>query len=90
MKKKLRLLIVATAACAPLMATPALAMLLGGAYLDYAVLHPDLAHHTGQSVDTIARDTDRDNFMDPQQALDYGLIDKVFEHRKVDAAELKR
>ena len=49
-----------------------------------------LAGHTGQDVDTIARDTDRDNFMDPQQALDYGLIDKVFEHRKVDAAELKR
>ena len=44
-----------------------------------------LAHHTGQSVDTIAQDTDRDNFMDPQQALDYGLVDKVFENRGVDA-----
>ena len=44
-----------------------------------------LAGHTGQDVDTIARDTDRDNFMDPQQAMDYGLIDKVFENRKVDS-----
>ena len=49
-----------------------------------------LAGHTGQDVETIARDTDRDYFMDPQQALDYGLVDKVFEHRKVDSAHLKR
>ncbi len=48
-------------------------------------LNEVLAGHTGQSVDTIARDTERDNFMDPQQALDYGLIDQVFEHRKVDS-----
>ena len=48
-------------------------------------LNEVLAAHTGQSVDTIARDTDRDNFMDPQQATDYGLIDKVFENRGVDA-----
>ena len=48
-------------------------------------LNEVLAHHTGQSVDTIAQDTDRDNFMDPQQALDYGLVDKVFENRGVDA-----
>ena len=44
-----------------------------------------LAGHTGQSVDTIARDTDRDNFMDAQQAQEYGLIDKVFENRKDDS-----
>ena len=44
-----------------------------------------LAGHTGQSVDNIARDTDRDNFMDAQQAQEYGLIDKVFENRKVDS-----
>jgi ATP-dependent Clp protease protease subunit len=49
-----------------------------------------LAAHTGQDVETIARDTDRDNFMDPRQALDYGLVDKVFEHRKVDSADSKR
>ena len=48
-------------------------------------LNEMLADHTGQSVDTIARDTERDNFMDPQQAMDYGLIDRVFEHRNVDS-----
>ena len=46
-----------------------------------------LAEHTGQSVDQIAKDTERDNFMDPQQAMEYGLIDKVFENRKVDSGE---
>jgi ATP-dependent Clp protease protease subunit len=46
-----------------------------------------LAEHTGQSVDKIAKDTDRDNFMDADQAKEYGLIDKVFDNRKVDAAE---
>ncbi len=50
-------------------------------------LNEVLAAHTGQSVDTIAVDTERDNFMDPEQALEYGLIDKVFENRKVDSTE---
>jgi len=40
-----------------------------------------LAHHTGQSFETIARDTDRDNFMDPKAAAEYGLIDSVLERR---------
>jgi len=40
-----------------------------------------LAHHTGQDFETIARDTDRDNFMDPQTAAEYGLIDSVLERR---------
>ncbi|MEE4216176.1 MAG: ATP-dependent Clp endopeptidase proteolytic subunit ClpP [Xanthomonadales bacterium] len=44
-----------------------------------------LAAHTGQEVETIARDTERDNFMDPAQALDYGLVDKVFENRAIDS-----
>ena len=52
-----------------------------------AELNEILAEHSGQSVDKIAEDTERDNFMDPQQALKYGLIDKVFENRKVDVAE---
>ena len=52
-----------------------------------AELNEILAEHTGQSVDKIAEDTERDNFMDPQQAKKYGLIDKVFENRKVDAAD---
>jgi ATP-dependent Clp protease protease subunit len=52
-----------------------------------AQLNEVLAAHTGQSVDTIAVDTERDNFMDPDQARDYGLIDKVFEHRAVDSSD---
>ena len=53
-------------------------------------LNEILAEHTGQSVDTIAQDTERDNFMDPQQALKYGLIDQVFESRSIDSAGEKR
>jgi len=48
-----------------------------------------LAEHSGQSVDKIATDTERDNFMDPQQALSYGLIDKVFVNRTVDLGDKK-
>ncbi len=40
-----------------------------------------LSQMTGQSLDTIQRDTERDNYMTAQQALEYGLIDKVIEHR---------
>jgi ATP-dependent Clp protease protease subunit len=52
-----------------------------------AQLNEILAEHTGQSIDKIAKDTERDNFMDPKQATDYGLVDKVFESRKVDVKE---
>jgi len=53
-------------------------------------LNEILAEHSGQSVDKIATDTERDNFMDPEQAMSYGLIDEVFENRTVDAADKKR
>ncbi len=53
-------------------------------------LNEILAAHTGQTVDTIAEDTERDNFMDPRQALEYGLVDKVLENRAVDADKGKR
>ena len=39
-----------------------------------------LAKNTGRSVEEIARDTERDNFMTAQQALEYGLIDRIIEH----------
>ena len=55
-----------------------------------AQLNEILASHTGQTVDKIGEDTERDNFMDPRQAQDYGLIDKVFEQRAVDATKEKR
>ena len=35
------------------------------------------AHHTGQPIDRIKRDTERDNFMSPTEARDYGLVDTV-------------
>lgn len=40
-----------------------------------------LANHTGRTVEELERDTDRDNFMSPQQAKDYGLIDQIVEKR---------
>jgi ATP-dependent Clp protease protease subunit len=40
-----------------------------------------LAHHTGQPVERIARDTDRDNFMSGEDAQAYGLIDQVLSKR---------
>src|SRR5579872_7439258 len=41
-----------------------------------------LAHHTGQPEDVIAKDTDRDNFMSAERALEYHIIDKIADHRK--------
>lgn len=40
-----------------------------------------LSEHTGQSIETIRRDTERDNYMTAQEAMEYGLIDKVVEKR---------
>lgn len=44
-------------------------------------LNSILAYHTGQDIETIARDTDRDYFMDPSQAKDYGLVDSILDKR---------
>ncbi len=44
-------------------------------------LNTMLAHHTGQSVETIERDSDRDNFMSGDEAVKYGLVDKVLVNR---------
>ena len=41
-----------------------------------------LSENTGQTIDRIAVDTDRDNFMTAEQAVDYGLIDKVIASHK--------
>ncbi|AFI84842.1 ATP-dependent Clp endopeptidase proteolytic subunit ClpP [Methylophaga nitratireducenticrescens] len=40
-----------------------------------------MAHHTGQDINKIERDTDRDNFMNGEQAAEYGLIDSVMKSR---------
>lgn len=42
-------------------------------------LNAILAERSGQDIDVVARDTDRDNFMSAQDALDYGLIDQILE-----------
>ncbi|MBD8036554.1 MULTISPECIES: ATP-dependent Clp endopeptidase proteolytic subunit ClpP [Solibacillus] len=43
-----------------------------------------MAENTGQEYETLARDTDRDNFMTAKQALDYGLIDKIYERNQLN------
>lgn len=48
-----------------------------------------LAFHTGQSVETIATDTERDNFMGPSEAKVYGLIDEMIKNRKDDSGSNK-
>lgn len=40
-----------------------------------------MAEHTGQPLDVISKDTDRDNFMSADQAVDYGIVDSVFKNR---------
>ncbi len=40
-----------------------------------------LAHHTGQTLERIQQDTDRDNFLGAEDAAKYGIIDKVLTHR---------
>jgi ATP-dependent Clp protease protease subunit len=45
-----------------------------------------MAAHTGQPLDVIARDTDRDNFMSAEEGVAYGLIDKVISKREMAAS----
>ena len=45
------------------------------------VMAKECRKYTGKPIEIIERDTDRDNFLTAQQALEYGLIDKVFDKR---------
>ena len=45
-------------------------------------LNAILAHHTGQPMDKIQQDTDRDNFLSAEDAVEYGLIDSVLSNRQ--------
>jgi len=45
-------------------------------------LNQMMAHHTGQSIEVIERDTDRDNFMSAEDAVKYGIVDKVLTKRE--------
>ena len=44
-----------------------------------------MAEHTGQDYDTIARDTERDNFMNAEDSKTYGLVDEVISRRQMSA-----
>jgi ATP-dependent Clp protease protease subunit len=46
-------------------------------------LNQELAERTGQPMERVVEDTDRDFFMSPAEAVEYGLIDKVIEKRRV-------
>ncbi|MBD8635655.1 ATP-dependent Clp endopeptidase proteolytic subunit ClpP [Stenotrophomonas sp. 169] len=52
-----------------------------------ARLNEILAKHTGQSLETIARDTERDNFKSAVEAAAYGLVDQVLERRPEDSIQ---
>ncbi len=45
-------------------------------------LNQVLAHHTGQPIERIAQDTERDHFLNSVEAKEYGLIDEVLDKRK--------
>jgi ATP-dependent Clp protease, protease subunit len=51
------------------------------------VLNQILSQHTGQPMDRIAKDTDRDFYMDAQQAKDYGIVDDILTKQTVETAE---
>jgi ATP-dependent Clp protease protease subunit len=44
-------------------------------------LYALMAHHTGRTVEEIARDSERDNFLSAQEAVEYGLVDQVLDKR---------
>lgn len=48
-----------------------------------------LAHHTGQSLDQLEKDTDRDRFMSGQEAITYGLADKLLDRMPVKSKDAK-
>ena len=50
-------------------------------------LNQIMAHHTGQTLEMIERDTDRDNFLSADQAVDYGLIDEVITQRAASSTK---
>ena len=52
-----------------------------------ARLNEIMARHTGQSLETIARDTERDNFKSAVEAQAYGLVDQVLERRPVESIQ---
>jgi len=48
-----------------------------------------LVKHTGQTVEKITHDTDRDFYLNPQQAVEYGIVDEVLGKPKEETAKKK-
>jgi ATP-dependent Clp protease protease subunit len=46
-------------------------------------IHQILARHTGQTMERIRKDTERDFFMSGEEALEYGIVDKIIEKREI-------
>lgn len=55
-----------------------------------ADLNRILAHHTGKTVKKVQADTERDFFMNAQEALEYGILDKVLSNREITEKENKK
>ena len=53
------------------------------------ILNDILQRHTGQDIERLQQDTDRDFFMSTEQAVEYGVIDEVIKNRRVAGGELK-
>lgn len=49
------------------------------------LMETTLARHTGKDADVIRKDTDRDKILTADEAKDYGIVDTVFEYRKLSA-----
>jgi ATP-dependent Clp protease protease subunit len=52
-----------------------------------AILNDILAHHTGQPIERIAKDTDRDRYLTATESKEYGLVDEVLTKPPVSAEE---
>lgn len=53
-------------------------------------LNQIFSHHTGRPIEQIARDTERDNFLTSQQAVEYGLIDQVITRRSGPPLQIQK
>ena len=49
------------------------------------LMETTLAEHTGRTADQVREDTDRDKILTAQEAVEYGIIDTVFDYRKLNA-----
>jgi ATP-dependent Clp protease protease subunit len=55
-----------------------------------ALIHQILAQHTGQPIEKIQTDTERDFFMDSKEALEYGIVDKIITRREMEYESKKK